>query len=138
MSTPPPAHSNHRHLLPVILTVLLMSSLLIAQSFRGSIRGQVIDPTGSVIAGAKITAKSPATGLVRETTTGSDGAFVLAELPVGLYTITAEASGLSPVGQNVVVNVGLDTTANFDLTTLARRSVQVDGGRQRPGHRTNS
>jgi outer membrane receptor protein involved in Fe transport len=102
-----------------------MSSPVLAQSFRGSIRGQVTDPSGSVIAKAKIMAKSAATGLMRDTLTGQDGSYVLAELPVGLYTVTAEASGLSPVGQNVVVNVGLDTAANFDLTSLTRRTEQV-------------
>ncbi|MGH9499864.1 MAG: carboxypeptidase regulatory-like domain-containing protein [Terriglobales bacterium] len=123
MSAQPPL-SRGRHLVAVV-AMLLMSSLLLAQSFRGSIRGQVIDPSGSVIAGAKIVAKSAATGLTRDAITGNDGAYVLAELPVGLYTVTAESSGLSPVGQNVVVNVGLDTTANFDLTSLARRTEQV-------------
>ncbi len=114
-----------RQSFPVVLTVLLMSSLLAAQSFRGSIRGQVVDPHGDVLAAAKVTAKSATTGLVRDTITGTDGAYVLAELPVGLYTVTAESSGLSPVAQNVVVNVGLDTSANFDLTTLAQRTEQV-------------
>jgi len=110
---------------PVILFVLLMSGLPLAQSFRGSIRGQVVDPNGKLIVGAKLTAKSPATGLVRDAITGDDGAYVLAELPVGLYTVTAESAGLSPVAQNIVVNVGLDTTANFDLTGLAQRTEQV-------------
>jgi len=114
-----------RRSFPVVLLVLLMPSLLLAQSFRGSIRGQVIDPHGDVIIGAKVTAKSPSTGLVRNTITGPDGAYVLAELPVGLYTVTAESSGLSPVAQNIVVNVGLDTAANFDLTTLAQKTEQV-------------
>jgi hypothetical protein len=109
----------------VIPFVLLMSGLLFAQSFRGSIRGQVIDPNGKLIIGAKIAAKSPATGLLRDTITGDDGAYVLVELPVGLYTVTAEFAGFSPVAQNIVVNVGLDTTANFDLTTLAQRTEQV-------------
>jgi hypothetical protein len=110
---------------PVIFVILLASGLLLAQSFRGSIRGQVVDPHGELIVGAKLTAKSPATGLVRDTITGPDGAYVLAELPVGLYTVTAESTGFSPVAQNVVVNVGLDTTANFDLTTLAQKTEQV-------------
>jgi hypothetical protein len=110
---------------PLIPFVLLMPALLLAQSFRGSIRGQVVDPHGKLIVGAKLTAKSPATGLVRDAITGDDGAYVLAELPVGLYTVTAESAGLSPVAQNIVVNVGLDTTANFDLTGLAQRTEQV-------------
>lgn len=110
----------------VILTaVLLVAAIASGQSFRGSIRGTVTDPSGSVIAGAKVTAKNIGTGLVREATTGADGGYVLAELPAGEYTVTAESAGLSPTAQNVLVNVGLDTTANFDLTKVAKRQEQL-------------
>jgi hypothetical protein len=110
----------------IALGVVFLSSLLLAQSYRGLIRGSVVDPSGSVIAEAKVTAKSGATGISRETRTAQDGTYVFAELPAGTYTLVAEASGLSPVAQNVLVNVGLDTTANFDLTSLQRRVEQVN------------
>jgi hypothetical protein len=109
----------------VAALVLLMPCLLLEQSYRGSIRGKVVDPSSRVIAGAKVTAKNDATGLVRDTVTGADGAYVLAELPAGVYTVTAQSGGLSPVAQNVVVNVGLDTTADFDLTKVEKRVEQV-------------
>ncbi len=108
-----------------VAAVLLITASAWAQSFRGSIRGTVTDPTGSVIAGAKVTAKNIATGLQREATTGEDGAYVLAELPAGEYTVTAESAALSPSAQNVQVNVGLDTTANFDLTRVQQRKEQL-------------
>jgi hypothetical protein len=116
----------------VLVTVLLLPGMVLAQSFRGSIRGRVVDPSGSVIVGAKITAKNGATGQARETVTGEDGAFVLAELPVGEYAVVAGAPGLSPVAQNVIVNVGTDTTANFDLTRVEKRSEQVTVTEQAP------
>src|SRR5208337_1815770 len=68
-----------------------------------------------------ITAKNSATGLTRTTVTGEDGAYVLAELPAGEYTVTAEATGFSPVAQNVIVSVGADTTADFDLTHIQKK-----------------
>jgi len=98
--------------------LILVAGVAAGQSFRGSIRGSVRDSQGALLTGAKVTARSSNTGLVREALTGDDGAFVLAELPVGNYVVTAEAAGLSPVAQNVVVNVGLDTTADFDLTRI--------------------
>ncbi len=118
---------SHRNL---ILTIFAAALLLIAasawaQSFRGSIRGAVTDPSGAVIAGAKVTAKNIATGLQREATTGPDGAYVLAELPAGEYTVRAESAGLSPTAQNVQVNVGRDTTADFDLTRLQQQKEQI-------------
>ncbi len=109
----------------LLITGLLIPCLLNAQSFRGSIRGRIVDPTGGVIAGAKVSARNSATGLTRETTSGEDGAYVLAELPAGEYTVSAAAAGLSPVAQNVVVSVGLDTTADFDLTSLEKHTEQL-------------
>src|ERR1700690_1287574 len=109
----------------VLSIVLLLPCLVLAQSFRGSIRGKVVDPSGSLIAGAKVTAKNSATGQARAAVTGDDGAYVLAELPAGEYVVLAESSGLSPVAQNVVVNVGLDTAANFDLTKVEKQLQQV-------------
>ena len=105
--------------------LLLMPCFLVAQSYRGSIRGHVVDPSGSVMAGAKVTAKNHATGLIRETITGGDGGYVLAELPAGTYVVMAQAASFSPVAQNLMVNVGLDTTADFDLTQVEKRQEQV-------------
>jgi carboxypeptidase family protein len=115
-----------------IAALLLMTSSAWAQSFRGSIRGTVTDPSGSVIAGAKVTAKNISTGLQREATTGQDGAYVLAELPAGEYTVMAESAGLSPSAQNVQVNVGLDTSANFDLTRVRQRQEQMTVAAEAP------
>ena len=109
----------------ILLTVILLPCIVLAQSFRGSIRGKVVDPNGNAIVGAKLTAKNSATGQMRNAMTGDDGAYVLAELPAGEYSVTAEYGGLSPVGQNVIVNVGSDTTANFDLTRVEKRLEQL-------------
>src|SRR5450631_2858402 len=123
-------NTSHRTLAILILIIgaaalLLLTTPAWAQSFRGSIRGTVTDPSGSVIAGAKITIKNINNGLQREATTGQDGAYVLAELPAGEYTVRAESAGLSPSAQNVQVNVGLDTTANFDLPKVEKRQEQL-------------
>ena len=128
MSLQPPFSSklfSKRKRLIIMAMLLLIPCLVLAQSYRGSIRGHVVDPSGGVMAGAKVTAKSNATGLTRETVTGADGGYVLAELPVGAYVVMAEAANLSPVAQNVIVNVGLDTTANFDLTRVEKRQEAI-------------
>ena len=118
--------NNHR--LPAVLIALslLITVAAFAQSFRGSIRGKVTDPSGSVIAGATVSAKNTETGLTRDATTGDDGGYVLAELPAGVYTVTAHTAGLSPAAMNVQVNVGLDTTADFDLTKVEKRQEQLN------------
>jgi hypothetical protein len=105
----------------VALIVLLFVAQICAQSFRGSIRGSVRDATGALLSGAKVTAKNNATGLARETQTGADGGYVMAELPAGVYSVMVQATGLAPVAQNVVVNVGVDTSADFDVTDVQSR-----------------
>ena len=119
-----------RNILLVVL--MLFPGLLFAQSFRGSVRGQVVDPDGNSIAGAKVSARNSATGQVREAITGDDGGYVVAELPVGEYVVLAQAAGLSPVAQNVVVNVGLDTQANFDLTKVEKKLEEVTVNEEAP------
>jgi hypothetical protein len=121
MSSQQSTATRHGHKIPrslILVLVLLTPTVFMGQSYRGSIRGKVLDPNGDVIAGAKVEAANKATGLQRSTVTGSDGGYVLAELPAGDYAVTAESAGLSLVAQNVEVSVGLDTTADFNLTKL--------------------
>jgi hypothetical protein len=103
-----------------LFAIVLIPTVMLAQSFRGSIRGSVKDASGALLAGAKVTAKNNATGLVRETKTGEDGSYVMAELPAGVYVVMAEAANLSPTAQNIVVNVGVDSRADFDLTEIQK------------------
>ena len=49
----------------VLVFVLLAVAGLSAQTFRGTILGTVTDPSGAVIAGAKVTVKNTGTGLER-------------------------------------------------------------------------
>jgi hypothetical protein len=112
-----------RACLPLFL--LLASSIALGQSFRGSIRGIVTDPSGSVVANAKVQAKNNDTGLLRETISIAEGGYVLPELPPGTYTVTVTASGFAAITQNVVVEIGLDTTADFKLAKLEQRKESV-------------
>jgi hypothetical protein len=122
-----------KHALSILLFLaILLPSQLAAQSFRGSIRGKVADPSGSLVAGAKVVAKNNDTGLTRDTVTTSEGTYVLAELPAGRYTVSVEAGGFAPVAQNVVVNVGLDTTGDFDLLKVQQQQERINVTEEAP------
>src|SRR5438128_767143 len=77
-----------------------------AQTETGQITGTVYDPTGAVIPNAKITVKSTTTGLIRDTNTTSSGTYAITNLQPGVYTVSVEASGFSPVQQTADVTVG--------------------------------
>ena len=51
-----------------------------AQSDRGAITGKVKDPTGAVVANAKVTAVNVETNEAREVTTNDEGSFTIPQL----------------------------------------------------------
>ena len=79
-----------------LLASLLAAVPVLAQRTTATIRGTVTDPTGAVIAGAKVTVKNEDTGLTRTATTNSAGIYSFADLPVGSYRIEVEHPGFKP------------------------------------------
>ncbi len=81
--------------------LLLMPTSVGAQTgATGAISGDVEDPSGAAVQGARVVATDPATGLRRETFSNAEGVFYLASLPVGNYTLTVEAEGFARFVRN--------------------------------------
>jgi len=76
----------------VVCFGLLILPALFAQSDLGKISGFIKDPSGATIASAKVTIRSN-TGVERQTTTNDSGYYVVTNVPPGLYTMIAEATG---------------------------------------------
>ena len=72
--------------------VLLLSGAA-AQESTGSISGDVTDPSGAAVPRATIVVTSVQTGIARKETSNASGSFVVTNLPVGDYSLTAEAAG---------------------------------------------
>lgn len=101
-----------------LVFVLLATVSLSAQTFRGTILGTVTDPSGAVIAGAKVTVKNTGTGLERTTQTSADGSYSLPELPIGTYTVTVVQQGFQTfVATGVTVNVAGERRVDAALKT---------------------
>src|SRR5437867_13442044 len=64
-----------------------------AQDSTGRIIGTVSDPSGAVVPGAKVTITNTATDFSRSATTDNDGSYQILLVPVGTYTVAAEAPG---------------------------------------------
>src|SRR5207342_2104756 len=91
---------------------------LSAQTFRGTILGTVTDPSGAVVAGAKVTVKNTGTGLERSTETSGDGSYSLPELPIGTYNVTVTQSGFQTfVATGVTVDVAAQRRVDAALKT---------------------
>ena len=112
-----------RHLL--LLLALAASSF--AQVNTGRISGTITDSSGAVVPGAKVTVTNEATGIVRSVLTNPDGFYVAPNLPVGSFTVEAEAAGFQKsVQKNNEVPAAGKLTLDFTLRVgAATESVTV-------------
>src|SRR5439155_7136352 len=89
----------------LVILFFCLSSALWAQKDTGSIVGTITDPSGAVVAGAKVDITDLERGNNFETTTNQSGEFVASALHVGRYTVTVEHAGFKKA---VSVPVDLD------------------------------
>jgi outer membrane receptor protein involved in Fe transport len=109
-----------------VLLVLFAAVTLSAQTFRGTILGTVTDPSGAVLAGAKVTVKNTGTGLERTTQTSGDGSYSIPELPIGSYDVTVTQGGFQTfVAKGVTVDVATERRVDASLKT-GRITEQVE------------
>lgn len=88
-----------------------------AQTRFASVVGEITDPTGAGVDGARVTLRHQATGIERTATSGRDGHYVLQTLPPGSYEITASRVGMRPVTvKDQELFVGTTTTVNLELS----------------------
>jgi len=114
-------------LLALLLGALAVSAL--AQTSTANIRGKVTQEGGAALPGATITAVGTASGFIKTSTAGADGAFQLGGLTPGEYNITVEAQGFDARSQRVTVLVGqnLNVTFAMTVTTTVSESITVVG-----------
>ena len=77
--------------------VAALASLANGQTTTGAITGTVTDPSGANIPGVKITSTNTATNISNTTQTNPAGIYNFPFLPIGEYTLTAEAQGFKKV-----------------------------------------
>src|SRR5882672_6534751 len=82
-----------KRLVFAILVVLLLAAAANAQTFRGSINGTVVDPSGAAVPNAAVKATENTTGIDHNTVTTSEGAFSFQDIPLGFYKVTVTAAG---------------------------------------------
>lgn len=78
----------------------------------GAIIGTVTDPSGAVVAGAKVTAINTATQVAQSTVTTGVGTFTIPNLGVASYDVTVDAPGFAP---DRVAGVTLDVSQTRSL-----------------------
>ena len=98
------------------LAVTLVAVPTFAQQTTGTIAGRVLDPQGTAVPGATITATDAATGLIRSDVSDNDGLYRLNAMPVGSYDVVAELSGFTRLERrDIAVDVSETTNLNLML-----------------------
>ncbi len=101
----------------------LMSPIAMGQQATANVSGVVKDPSGAAIANAKVELTNVNTGVVRKTTTTTDGIYNFPSVVPGVYSMQTTAAGFAAVSQPAVtLQVGQTATFDFQLTVGAATS----------------
>ncbi len=102
----------------VAVAVVLGAGTANAQSggSSGSISGSILDPSGAVVADAKVEIHQAVSGYDRTTTTDSKGNFNFTNVPFNPYHMTVTAGGFAQYAQDVEVRSVVPVTVKVSLT----------------------
>ena len=96
---------------------ILAATVTVAQEVTGTIVGNVKDSSGAMVPNAKVTiTNTDKNAVIRTVTTDQSGNYAAPLLPIGHYSVSAEAAGFKGVVRNgITLSVGDKLTQNFDL-----------------------
>ncbi|HEU4389139.1 MAG TPA: carboxypeptidase-like regulatory domain-containing protein [Blastocatellia bacterium] len=117
-----------------VLAVLTFCSLVLppglAQEFRGSITGQVVDGSGGAVVGAQVTVVNVGTNVATTAASNEGGSYTVLYLVPGTYTVTVEANGFKKlIRQGIEVRVADKLKLDLTLEVGAvQESLNVTAG----------
>ena len=122
-----------RSLLFLVFAALLFAPVVMpGQSYFGTVSGEVTDPSGAVVPGAKVVLTDQAKGYTFKATSDNGGRYLFTTIPPGLYSVSAEVNGFEKaVRTNVKLNVTENVSVNFALKMASTtQTVQVNAQTQ--------
>jgi hypothetical protein len=130
------------------VALLVSAGSAVAQEFRATVRGQVLDSSKGALPGATVTVTNTSTNETTTATTNAEGAYTIPFLRPGNYSLTVELAGFQKytrsdmrleVGQvaNINVELGVGLTENVNVsadaplltTSNADRGTVIDSAR---------
>jgi hypothetical protein len=76
-----------------LVSALVLTAICVAQEYRGSINGRIVDPQQKVVPGVTIAVTDTNTGSKQETVSSGDGQYTLPFLLPGTYRVEAQLTG---------------------------------------------
>ncbi len=114
----------------VITMIMACGQFALAQRTTGSLRGQVLDPQGAVVAGAQVTVTNQETGVSQSVQTTSAGTYSLPSTLPGAYTVSVASKGFKAfLKKDVAVLADQDNVADAKLEIgTGSETVEVTAG----------
>ncbi len=109
-----------RRIIWILVSLLIILLPAAAQTIRGSISGTVVDQSGAVVQGAKVTATNVEQNVaIATTTTDSEGNFVFPQLLPSSYKLFVEKVGFKSVTEaNIVLNANTSISVGRLILTV--------------------
>jgi Carboxypeptidase regulatory-like domain len=126
--------------LPYAALSLILVATMWSQAIFATLTGIVSDPSGAVVANAKVTLRNADSGDLRQSETDGQGYYTFASVPVGTYDLTVEAPGFQSSkvtgiamggGEKRNVNASLtvgNTNQTIEVSSSADMIAPVDSG----------
>jgi hypothetical protein len=113
----------------IIAAVSVFSAIANAQTSRGTVTGTVLDPTGAVIGGARVTLTGVETGIRLSTDSDEAGVYRLDAVDLGIYSLVVTHPGFrAHVTTGVGVEANRTTTIDPKLEVgEAETRIEVSG-----------
>lgn len=111
-----------------VLVWLSLCATLLAQSGGGSLRGQILDPSGAAVPAATVTILTPdGTALVAQT--NEEGRYIFRDLRSGAYTVRVRAKGFTDFEKTgVVIAAGQHQTVDVKLVVaVEKQQITIPG-----------
>ncbi len=119
----------------VLSVVFLGTNQAVGQQATAQLLGTVKDPSGAVVAAAKVSLKNSGTNIVRTTTTGKGGEYLFTLVQIGTYELIIEQTGFEKyiqkgitlvINQNARQDVALRVGASSQVVEVLGNVTQVD------------
>src|SRR5262245_20121425 len=106
-------HRPAHYMALLVLSILLVPAVAWAQVLYGSLVGNVTDPNGAAVSGAKVELTNLATGDVSTVMTDDRGAYAINDLQVGVYKVSISRSSFK-TSLKEGVRIDANKTYRFD------------------------
>ncbi len=124
----------------IALSIILLACLAVASARAqavavAEVAGQVFDPSGSPVAGARVAMTQTETKNQRVVTTDTSGTYTLPNLPVGPYSLEVSATGFKnyvrsdivlQVAQNIQINVTMQIGSVSETVEVSGMASMVE------------